>query len=324
MCPRIAVEIKFRQSDIARAAHRLDPVLKSLSERLKASGLSREETAEIKQATKSRETLLTPLYLQIAHSFADLHDTPGRMLAKGCISRVVPWKNARREFYLRLRRRLVEQSFGKRLCASVPNVSPSQARELLHRWFADATRDGAALSWSDDRAILSWLAKSGEYLGSCMARLRREQVADQVVKLGLTDASAVVSGVLALLSKLPVDQRETVVAALRRGVIFADPLASRNPDDPYGYQFQFADYGAAPEESYVPPSTIGFGGFGAGNASGYPSQSMSPTSGPKSPAHGLMPQPHAIPRTKSIGSSYSDSSPGGKPESATGGGTNWF
>ena len=48
----------------------------------------------------------------------------------------------------------------------------------------------------------------------------------QVVRLGLNDPSAVVQGVLALMSKLPVDQRESVVAALRRGVIFADPLSS--------------------------------------------------------------------------------------------------
>jgi acetyl-CoA carboxylase / biotin carboxylase 1 len=103
---------------------------------------------DLKRAIKNREAMLSPLYMQIAHSFADLHDTPGRMLvrwrewmdrwpfcpacvfctlqAKGCISRVVPWKNARREFYLRLRRRLVEHSFCKRVVKTVPNVAMAQ------------------------------------------------------------------------------------------------------------------------------------------------------------------------------------------------------
>ncbi len=63
--------------------------------------------ADIQRAIKAREALLVPVFTQIAHSFADLHDTPGRMLAKGCIDRVVPWRTARRELFLRLRRRLV-------------------------------------------------------------------------------------------------------------------------------------------------------------------------------------------------------------------------
>jgi hypothetical protein len=50
------------------------------------------------------------------------------------------------------------------------------------------------------------------------------RVARQVVRLGTTDPSAVVSGVLELLTRLPVDQRDGVVAALRRGVIFAHPF----------------------------------------------------------------------------------------------------
>jgi hypothetical protein len=101
-----------------------------------------------------------------------------------------------------------------------------QVRQLLHRWYHEAMPGGSSM-WNDDRGMLSWVAKSGEYLNGCMVRLRREMVSDQVLRLGLSDPSAVVNGVLALMSKLPVDQRESVVAALRRGVLFADPLSSR-------------------------------------------------------------------------------------------------
>ena len=44
----------------------------------------------------------------MAVHFADLHDTPGRMEAKGVIRRQVQWKESRAYFYWRLRRRLWE------------------------------------------------------------------------------------------------------------------------------------------------------------------------------------------------------------------------
>ncbi len=66
-----------------------------------------QSVADLQRAIKAREALLVPVFTQVAHAFADLHDTPGRMLAKGCIHRVVHWRSARRELFLRLRRRLV-------------------------------------------------------------------------------------------------------------------------------------------------------------------------------------------------------------------------
>ncbi len=66
-----------------------------------------QSVADLQRAIKAREALLVPVFTQVAHAFADLHDTPGRMLAKGCIHSVVHWRSARRELFLRLRRRLV-------------------------------------------------------------------------------------------------------------------------------------------------------------------------------------------------------------------------
>jgi hypothetical protein len=57
---------------------------------------------------KAREKALLPVYHQVATAFADLHDTPGRMSAKGVIRRVVSWEHSRTFFYWRLRRRLAE------------------------------------------------------------------------------------------------------------------------------------------------------------------------------------------------------------------------
>jgi hypothetical protein len=46
--------------------------------------------------------------IQVAVQFADLHDMPGRMKAKGCISDVLTWAASRAYVYWRLRRRIAE------------------------------------------------------------------------------------------------------------------------------------------------------------------------------------------------------------------------
>ncbi len=66
--------------------HRLDSQLLELDE--EASSLSSSLGGEAERARlgadiKAREKALSPLYTQIAHEFADLHDRAGRMKAKG-------------------------------------------------------------------------------------------------------------------------------------------------------------------------------------------------------------------------------------------------
>jgi acetyl-CoA carboxylase/biotin carboxylase 1 len=82
------VDVKFRKPDIIKAEHRLDETLISLDAELKAlatptAGQRSEE--EIKADIKRREGLLHPLYHTVATALADLHDTPGRMKAKGML-----------------------------------------------------------------------------------------------------------------------------------------------------------------------------------------------------------------------------------------------
>lgn len=57
---------------------------------------------------EQEKNTLEPTFLQLAVHFADLHDTPGRMLAKGVIKGIVPLRNARRVLGMRLARRLIE------------------------------------------------------------------------------------------------------------------------------------------------------------------------------------------------------------------------
>jgi acetyl-CoA carboxylase/biotin carboxylase 1 len=66
-------EVKYRAQEQKVTMHRLDPILQELDD---AASAANENTglAAIETDIKGREKLLAPLYTQIAHEFADLHD----------------------------------------------------------------------------------------------------------------------------------------------------------------------------------------------------------------------------------------------------------
>lgn len=91
----------------------LDTELKQFKEKLlTASPAEKEELTksitELEKQIKRRERALFGVYQQVAVHFADLHDTPGRMKAKGVIRKQVEWKYSRHYFYYRLKRRLLD------------------------------------------------------------------------------------------------------------------------------------------------------------------------------------------------------------------------
>ena len=109
-------EVKYRAQEQKVTMHRLDPVLMDLDEQL--SHCNPDDNAKIEAEMKVREKNLMPLYTQIAHEFADLHDRAGRMKAKGCISDVLEWRTARGFFYWRIRRRQLEDSLKDKIVAA--------------------------------------------------------------------------------------------------------------------------------------------------------------------------------------------------------------
>lgn len=54
---------------------------------------------------RAREAALLPMYRQVATAFAQMHDSPVRMVAKGVLRGIVPWQQARPFLAARLRRR---------------------------------------------------------------------------------------------------------------------------------------------------------------------------------------------------------------------------
>ncbi len=58
-------------------------------------------------AVRAREQALLPVYRQMATTFAQMHDSPVRMVAKEVLRGIVPWHQARPFLTARLRRRCI-------------------------------------------------------------------------------------------------------------------------------------------------------------------------------------------------------------------------
>ena len=64
-------------------------------------------THQVDEANKRESfNLLKPTLVQVANTFADMHDTPARMLHTGAIRAIVDWKHSRKFFCSRLQQRL--------------------------------------------------------------------------------------------------------------------------------------------------------------------------------------------------------------------------
>lgn len=66
--------------------------------------MSKSKLKELEAALEERQKHLLPIYHQVSVTFADLHDTPGRMLQKKVIKKIIDWPHSRKHFYWRFRR----------------------------------------------------------------------------------------------------------------------------------------------------------------------------------------------------------------------------
>merc|ERR1719156_157911 len=117
--------------------HRLDTTLQELDKELAAAedaDIDQDEVATIKKSIEKREAQLIPLYVQISHEFADLHDRPGRMKAKGVIREIVPWARAREYFFWRVRRRLMQDALVTQLKKADSELSHGECLSMLAAW----------------------------------------------------------------------------------------------------------------------------------------------------------------------------------------------
>lgn len=113
----------------------------------------------IENKIKERTNSLLHVYHTVAIHFADLHDTPERMLEKGCINEIVPWRTSRQYLYWRLRRLLLEDQFVKQILSTQSGLSVGQAKSMLRRWFIEDLGPTESYLWDKNEDVVEWLQK---------------------------------------------------------------------------------------------------------------------------------------------------------------------
>ncbi|KAK8115361.1 Acetyl-CoA carboxylase [Apiospora kogelbergensis] len=218
--PEGIIGIKYRKEKQLETMARNDPVYADLKKQAADSKLNKEQLEEVKLKMSEREKQLLPIYAQISIQFADLHDRSGRMKAKGTIRREIEWKNARRFFYWRVRRRLNEEYILKRMseASSKSNVSttssaPSRDRLLNQKTLAAWT--GVADYDTNDKAVATWFEENAETVTTKVKQLKSEAVANSVSDMLRGDKESTLKGLKDILHMMPVEERESILKYLQ-------------------------------------------------------------------------------------------------------------
>ncbi len=208
--PEGIVNIKYRRDKQLETMARLDPTYADLKRQLTDKSLSQDKQSDLKVKMTEREQLLLPVYLQIALQFADLHDRAGRMKAKNTIRQPLQWKNARRFFYWRLRRRLNEESILKKMATtSVRGPIPrATSIESLRAW------TGIEDHVNNDRAVAMWYEENKKIVHTKVEALRSEGVAFDIAALLRSNKEGGLKGIKQILEMLPVEEREETLKYL--------------------------------------------------------------------------------------------------------------
>jgi acetyl-CoA carboxylase/biotin carboxylase 1 len=207
--PEGIVNIKYRHDKQLETMSRLDPAYGELKRSLAKDDLTPDQKSEIKVKMAEREKLLLPVYNQVALQFADLHDRAGRMQAKACIRKTLVWRESRRYFYWRLRRRLDEEYILRKMkTASKDGVPRASSLEMLKAW--TAIPDFA----TNDRAVAVWYEQNRRDIHIKVENLRKQGVAMDVASLLDTHKEAGLKGVANWISVLPTADREAVLKML--------------------------------------------------------------------------------------------------------------
>jgi len=105
---------------------------RSLAEHLEPHHPARKQIAE---AMKERfQTAQAPFHLA-AEVLCDMHDTPVRMIAKGAIRAIVPWREARAFFFWELKKQLIVFNIRQQLRAQKPGMSLDHATREVLSWY---------------------------------------------------------------------------------------------------------------------------------------------------------------------------------------------
>ena len=208
--PEGIVGLKFRRDKILSTMARLDPVYASLKRSLESKDIPENEAEDLKVKLTAREKALTPIYQQISIQFADLHDRAGRMKAKGVIRRDLQWRESRRFFYWRLRRRLNEQA----LVRAIKNIhdsqliTQSQAIAYLKTWYFEQGQT----NWEEgDRDVAMWMERDAKAINAKIEDLRNASVVTELLELAKANKSALLGGLAKVFETLSPEEKDMVL-----------------------------------------------------------------------------------------------------------------
>ncbi|XP_012280846.1 acetyl-CoA carboxylase isoform X2 [Orussus abietinus] len=215
--PEGIVEIKFRNKDIVKTIHRVDPIIPKLKEKI-ANSSSAEERISLEAEMRQREKNLEPMYRQVAVHFADLHDTPERMLEKNAIQEIIPWKKARKSLYWRLRRRLLEEEIRAEVLSTQPSLDVRQVDAMLRRWFVEDKGTTESYLWDQDETAVSWLEVQREKENSVVSRsiacVKRDAIVTRIKEALETCPEVRLDAVLEIAHRLQPSERAELLRTL--------------------------------------------------------------------------------------------------------------
>lgn len=208
--PEGIVNIKFRRDKQLETMARLDPTYAELKASLLDKSLTQDKQSDIKVKMSEREQLLLPVYSQISLQFADLHDRAGRMQAKGTIRQPLVWKNARRFFYWRLRRRLNEEALIKKMAnTSKDSMARENSLQSLRAW------TGIQDFEQNDRAVATWYEENRKNVQAKLDGLKSEGAAYDIANLLSANREGSMKGLKQFLETMPIQEREEAFKYLK-------------------------------------------------------------------------------------------------------------
>ena len=168
-------EVKFRKQDQLAAMHRTDQELQILDQELDTCEFD-SDAIQLKQKIKERETMLLPLYMQVAHEFADLHDRSGRMKAKGVIRDVVSWSTSREYFHYRIKRRIVQDDLVKQFKSADDSLDANATLDIMRGMYKGK-------DFEDDREFLAWCETGGAAIDDKILQMKRTRIKAKIAEL---------------------------------------------------------------------------------------------------------------------------------------------
>eukprot|EP01006_Ploeotia_vitrea_P060453 TRINITY_DN75945_c0_g1_i1.p1 TRINITY_DN75945_c0_g1~~TRINITY_DN75945_c0_g1_i1.p1 ORF type:complete len:400 (-),score=32.40 TRINITY_DN75945_c0_g1_i1:42-1061(-) len=205
--PTGIIEVKYREREVIQTIHRLDNTCKELLQKIDQKKENQEEVKQLQKDLKARVEFLLPVYKTIAVQFADLHDKPGRMLAKGAIRSVVPWQESRQYFYKRLQRRRHEVC----ICKRMQPTSNVQVMGVIKDQVMQA-----GVNWDDDEAVWKFLTTfvDSQSFKNTLAANNAQSIAaslqESLAQCG--DAQAQIELLRSVLAGVPPEQLQQLMA----------------------------------------------------------------------------------------------------------------